>query len=542
MIHLNVTTQLAIRPNLRNALRRLRSSTTTCTLWADAVCINQVDMHERSQQVPLMRNIYKRATRVVIWLGEYAGARTADIQGMRLPHTSYEGNAKKLNERGRAFAVALESALQQTKPSWYDRTWVVQEFLSTEEAYLCFGPLRVQFDFLLLRSLQSGFRDPLPCIRLLRARTIQMLRLNPQAPDGPLGFARAALETTAFTATRPHDNIFGLLGLVDPREARLIPTDYSLTAEDVFALATYASISVQGNLGIMAQVTPRRGAFDPLPSWALNFGQSVHRPTSDSMPPQSWFEQSYGPPIATLSQDQKRLRVWGCLIGQIEQVSPLLDCRQGPATLLSQEQLLMLAELLQGDPRYLHGWEQQHAIDRLSELYSLENPGAAPPAIADLLRLPGINISLLDAFDLWDARFIPSKETQGFLPNVPRETPEKASSDWMVARTSHLRRLRSPGHQYHRFRHKTRVMLEYAETIATGVSFISVSSKCIGVALDTARSGDVVALLHGAKTAVILRPSGNAYAFEGFAYVHRSADSGLTEGRMRLTGQTIELC
>lgn len=38
-------------------------------LWVDAICINQDDIEERSQQVQQMGNIYKSAERVYVWLG-----------------------------------------------------------------------------------------------------------------------------------------------------------------------------------------------------------------------------------------------------------------------------------------------------------------------------------------------------------------------------------------------------------------------------------------------------------------------------------------
>jgi hypothetical protein len=39
-------------------------------LWADQICINQRDMLERSQQVAMMGDIYRLASRTFIWLGE----------------------------------------------------------------------------------------------------------------------------------------------------------------------------------------------------------------------------------------------------------------------------------------------------------------------------------------------------------------------------------------------------------------------------------------------------------------------------------------
>ena len=39
-------------------------------LWADAACINQGDIHERSSQIRLMNVIYRSAECIAIWLGE----------------------------------------------------------------------------------------------------------------------------------------------------------------------------------------------------------------------------------------------------------------------------------------------------------------------------------------------------------------------------------------------------------------------------------------------------------------------------------------
>jgi len=56
--------------NLAAALRRLRSSLNPRTLWADAICINQDDLEERTQQVGIMHKIYEIASSVRVFLGE----------------------------------------------------------------------------------------------------------------------------------------------------------------------------------------------------------------------------------------------------------------------------------------------------------------------------------------------------------------------------------------------------------------------------------------------------------------------------------------
>ena len=62
--------EMLIRENLFIALRRLRYPDRSRSLWVDAICINQADNEEKSQQVALMDEIYVNAKEVIIWLGE----------------------------------------------------------------------------------------------------------------------------------------------------------------------------------------------------------------------------------------------------------------------------------------------------------------------------------------------------------------------------------------------------------------------------------------------------------------------------------------
>ncbi|KAF2432949.1 hypothetical protein EJ08DRAFT_552229, partial [Tothia fuscella] len=59
-----------VTTSLESALRRLRHPTSTRTIWVDALCINQKNDAERTEQVKLMRYIYSQTQEVLIWLGE----------------------------------------------------------------------------------------------------------------------------------------------------------------------------------------------------------------------------------------------------------------------------------------------------------------------------------------------------------------------------------------------------------------------------------------------------------------------------------------
>jgi hypothetical protein len=59
-----------ISRNLYDTLRAMqRVAVGDVRVWADAICICQEDLVERSAQILLMREIYHTATEVRIWLG-----------------------------------------------------------------------------------------------------------------------------------------------------------------------------------------------------------------------------------------------------------------------------------------------------------------------------------------------------------------------------------------------------------------------------------------------------------------------------------------
>ncbi|KAB8199131.1 heterokaryon incompatibility protein-domain-containing protein [Aspergillus parasiticus] len=61
---------IQITPQLYAALRRIRHPSQSRFVWADQICINQMNKGEKSQQVRQMGDIYRKSTRTVVWLGE----------------------------------------------------------------------------------------------------------------------------------------------------------------------------------------------------------------------------------------------------------------------------------------------------------------------------------------------------------------------------------------------------------------------------------------------------------------------------------------
>lgn len=126
-----------VRDNLWHFLRRRRHQSQASRLWIDALCINQTDLQERSSQVQLMGTIYRVAERTLVWLD--AASNDIDI-------------AMDFIQRATLSDLLLnpETALRQAIQKWaahpyWSRTWVVQEFLLSQDLTILCGLKQVEW-------------------------------------------------------------------------------------------------------------------------------------------------------------------------------------------------------------------------------------------------------------------------------------------------------------------------------------------------------------------------------------------------------------
>lgn len=62
--------EIPVAINLARALQRVRDKDVSRMIWADALCINQTDVSEKTYQVSKMGLIFENAAQVIIWLGD----------------------------------------------------------------------------------------------------------------------------------------------------------------------------------------------------------------------------------------------------------------------------------------------------------------------------------------------------------------------------------------------------------------------------------------------------------------------------------------
>ncbi|TGO11411.1 hypothetical protein BTUL_0110g00220 [Botrytis tulipae] len=122
----------SVTANLADALIHLRDANRPLRLWADAICINQSNLGERTQQLGLMREIYRLGGRTVIYLGE--SSEEVDTLLDRIGRGGADARLSEMDD------FAFRDVLSRP---WFTRVWTYQELLLSREVVVQIGRCRV---------------------------------------------------------------------------------------------------------------------------------------------------------------------------------------------------------------------------------------------------------------------------------------------------------------------------------------------------------------------------------------------------------------
>ena len=301
---------------VERAIQRLRPRDSPLRIWIDAVCIDQNNNQERSQQVGMMGKIYSRAATVHIWLDEgHPGLEVAlriirDIHNRRqyccpggdecgcsgtrhrfrqeeidavkqpggwvsygsmweilkLHYRDYRTNplgpylVEAAGGEGRLHLSHLMQNLFQSP--WFQRVWVVQEALLSRQAFVHYGPETIGWEELLMVShmLESPeHRAQAPKMRgqLLMPSIWNKLGYIGNPGDSKLTILEVFLAGLDMRATDPRDKLFALLPFGKETSATIPPAlrpDYTKSPEMVMANFTRWWIKEYRSLDILSLI------------------------------------------------------------------------------------------------------------------------------------------------------------------------------------------------------------------------------------------------------------------------------------------------
>lgn len=415
-------------------LKSLRQADRKRFLWIDAICIDQQNEDEKSQQVALMAKIYQNAATGIIWLridGHEDLARDMVTASRWLNAVNKEELAATKGSKS-----ALMSAFSESHPHvkfkerltnlaklpWFQRIWVVQEATLCKYLLVQLGDETLPWDAFasaLLRFVGHGslWRDVKlsldQCYQECRRRDARMTPLDKETLMG-LGMVNLivslrewqqnpdtiqvwpsglALMCRDFLATVPSDKIYGLAGLfgLNGSPGHLAPfrVDYSLDSMEVYTQFTLWCIRQENSLDVLAQQRhiQRRHQDDRshnLPSWmtdwtAQNLAGSTLIGSRSLLSNSESVKSSFSRQRPVCRRDDMKLMVRGYIIDTIKE--RVVGIKKG-----SEAMLKRWLAMIPDDPEsnlLLFGVEKP-TIETLDSLY--ERTSAKDSSIIQLWR------------------------------------------------------------------------------------------------------------------------------------------------------------
>jgi hypothetical protein len=285
-------------PNLFDAFQRLRDRDDVAgrLIWIDALCIDQDDEEEKASQVNLMGEIYKKASKTFVWLGEH---EHASHLAMDLLNSVTEENIRNILEdkskskRMELAWVALRALFE--RPYW-SRVWILQEVVLSRPSFLICGNSMCSWDSvrLLLRSENFDVDKKNISVGSHHARialvgennlpkllvnVIDDRRTNAQKPE----FWDYLVLSRQRNASVAHDYIYGVMALVDPQVLR---ADYKEPVEELYFKVVKRLLCLYKQIGTLSMCCETQAKDKAMPDAATVVSKEPGTSYATSLP--SW--------------------------------------------------------------------------------------------------------------------------------------------------------------------------------------------------------------------------------------------------------------
>ncbi|RYC63813.1 hypothetical protein CHU98_g2386 [Xylaria longipes] len=276
--------RLLVTNNLFLAIARLRLPDDDRFIWADAVCIDQKNTPEKTDQVLLMKEVYQGAQRVIIWLGGDEGnshsaiallERLAKVLRHRRQLHQDDTNVPTPLDAGQEVVSLLQKdrTLLGLPPShdpsynalselferpYFRRMWIVQEVVMACETQVLCGTSSVMLTWDDLAAVMRHIPDLAAYTRTIPSALElgQLIERTRSAVDHGharrLALSKLLSRHNCSQATEPKDNVIGVIGMTSSRLN--IRIDYSQDTSDFFRSVAVKVLKEDGNLDILGDI------------------------------------------------------------------------------------------------------------------------------------------------------------------------------------------------------------------------------------------------------------------------------------------------
>jgi len=249
--HLQEAAPMSLGANLHSALSHLRLEHSDRVIWCDRICIDQANLAERAREVARMADIYRRARRVIVWLGP-----EAEDSGLALNALRYAGSQVRINPKTRTWRAAPDgdprfsweaqhagSPFSQAEMCaikklvarrWFKRLWTRQEITLASTAVIRAGHDEVAWGAFVSAAV---FLDSLVRLRghsdaVLARDLFNIYELGClKEYRGPVEVLHAC---RACECTEQIDRVYGVLGLLAIHRPLAIRPDYTKPAKKAY--------------------------------------------------------------------------------------------------------------------------------------------------------------------------------------------------------------------------------------------------------------------------------------------------------------------
>ena len=262
-----------VTPSLALILRRMRLETQSRAIWADSICINQRDLIEKGKQVAFMAEIYSKADRTLIFVGNFGLECTEDLQVL-LNEVEEDFMKDVLPGWNSLPRVASDHPLRSdkrwecikylSKNKWFSRGWCVQEAAVARDGQIIWGNAMLSWSQLMRvawfakNRLFAVFTEhiSLPFLHMsayLRTHEDEVKPFVDEESGSQFGKTLEYLQAArGLGLSQPHDRIYAFTNLPTSDEISNlnINPDYTKSFEDVCQDLAVRIIGTHQNLDV----------------------------------------------------------------------------------------------------------------------------------------------------------------------------------------------------------------------------------------------------------------------------------------------------